>query len=636
MAAIQVAQWIGAEVLATASPSKWETVRALGVSRIASSRDLSFAQTFAEEGGADMVLNSLAGEAVDAGLSLLRSGGRFVEMGKTDIRSTATVQSTHPGVGYQAFDLPDAGLDRIAEMLSSLSEGFSSGRLRGLPVRNFAVTEAESAFRFMAQARHVGKLALRSAPVAVRTDGTVLVTGGLSGLGLEVARTMAQKGTTRLLLLGRRGMGTPGAGQAVAELRALGCDVSVAAVDVADIEALGSVLATIPSERPLRGVIHCAAVLDDGLLGEQTSERFDRVMGAKVLGAWNLHTLTAGMDLDQFVLFSSMAGTFGSAGQSGYAAANAFLDGLAAHRQSQGLRAISLAWGPWSESGMASHLDASQKSRFSRDGVGMLSLSQGLGLFEEAVERSETQLVLAPLDLRQMTRSLSGSVPAVWRGLVRARSGRSSSSTGDWAQQLSSLPAEQRAQSVLDVVRGEVARVLSLHGAGAVAVDRPLKELGLDSLMAVELRNALGRRAGAKLPATLAFDHPTTSAVAQFLLEQVLAVAMPAPAAPMVASGSVVSDEPIAIVSVGCRLPGGVTDAESFWDLLDRGVDAITEVPADRWDADVWYDAGAGFFRVWRASSRASSACLRARRGAWTLGSDCSWRRAGKRWSARV
>jgi acyl transferase domain-containing protein/NAD(P)-dependent dehydrogenase (short-subunit alcohol dehydrogenase family)/acyl carrier protein len=596
MAAVQIAHDVGAEVLATASPSKWDVVRALGVETLASSRDLSFAQSFRAErgGGVDVVLNSLAREYVDASLSLLSEGGRFVEMGKTDIRDAAQVSAAHPGVRYRAFDLMETDPDRVASMFEAIVSGFERGVLRPLPVRTFAMTEAEAAFRFMAQAKHVGKLVLVP-PRELRTDGTVLVTGGLGALGLHAAGWLAKRGVKHLLLLGRRGSQSPGAVEAIAELEASGARVTALAVDVSDRAALASALATIPAELPLRGVIHAAGVLDDGIVAEQTAERFARAMSPKVDGAWHLHELTKESELDVFVMYSSASGTLGNGGQGSYAAANTFLDALATYRQATGRCGQSLAWGLWTDGpgglGLASGMDAAQHARVARGGIGTVSRSLGEGLLAACLGRSDSFLLTMPLDLAKLRRELAGQVPALWRSLVReGKKAPTRSPSGGWASELSSLPALQRKEAVLTAVNAEVARVLSLPSASSVPVDRPLKELGLDSLMAVELRNALGRRAGATLSMTLAFDHPTPTAIAKHLVESVLSLpSMEKPPTPVLPAVHA-ADEPIAIVGLGCRYPGGVTDAETFWRLLENGVDAITEVPPERWDADAYYD----------------------------------------------
>nr|WP_246357067.1 non-ribosomal peptide synthetase/type I polyketide synthase [Pyxidicoccus fallax] len=590
MAAVQIGRMLGAEVVATASPSKWDVVRSLGVTQLASSRTVEFASALRQASGGkgvDVVLNALAGEFVDASLSLLSAGGRMLEMGKTDLRDPAAVAAKYPGVSYQVFDMADAGPVRIGEMLAAISAAFAAGHLRPHPVKTFPITEAETAFRFMGQAKHVGKLALMPPrPSRPPANGSVLVTGGLGALGLHVAKWLATEGAAHLVLTGRRGLETPGAAEAVAELEKLGARVTVAAVDVADRQGLAAVLRALPAELPLRGVIHAAGVLDDGVLAEQNAERFARVLAPKVDGTWNLHELTASADLAFFVMFSSVSGLLGAAGQSNYAAANTFLDALAAHRRSRGLPAQSLAWGAWAEGGMAS----GNQARLARKGIQALTAAEGVALLGQALSRSEEQLAVVRLDLEATGRALtSGSaVPPLWRALVRASAPQGTGSTKEtWSARLAGLPPARRAEEVRAAVRAEVARVLSLD---TVPADRPMQELGLDSLMAVELRNALGRRVGASLPATLAFDYPTVDALTQWLLQDILVVKEAEAPRPVTAAPRASSDEPIAIIGMGCRFPGGVSDPESYWRLLDEGLDAITEVPRTRWDVDALYD----------------------------------------------
>ena len=589
MAAVQIAQWLGADVLGTASPAKWGVVRSLGVKHVASSRDLDFAEAFqAACGGADVVLNALAGPFVDASLSLLSPGGRFVEMGKADIRDAVEVAERHPGVAYRAFDVWDAGADRIGEMLREICAGFSAGHLRALPVRTFGVSEAESAFRWMAQARHVGKIAL-STVADLRTDGAVLITGGLGALGMHAARWLAARGVRHVVLTSRGGPESPGASSAVEELAALGVTAEVAAVDVSDENALRRLVSTVASARPLRGVVHAAGVLDDGVLREQTSDRLRGVMRPKVEGARNLHEVTRGADLDLFVLFSSVAGTLGAAGQGPYAAGNAYLDGLASHRRALGLPAVSLAWGPWSGGGMASSLDAASRARLTAQGMKALTPAQGVAMMARALERPDAELVAAALELGLVRSAVGEDIPPVWRALLRGPSKRRASAAGTFARDVAALPKERQADAIREVVAAEVARVLSMGGASNVELERPLRDVGIDSLMAVELRNALGRRLGVALPATLVFDYPTPAAIAEFLLEKALGLADAAPSR-AAAPGPISFDEPIAIVGLGCRFPGGAKDAASFWRVLDEEVDAITEVPIERWDIDAWYD----------------------------------------------
>ncbi|WP_437873438.1 SDR family NAD(P)-dependent oxidoreductase [Sorangium sp. So ce363] len=463
-------------------------------------------------------------------------------------------------------------------------------------VRELLESDGENQVAWRAGRRYKARL-VRAAALAgdpsppLPSAGTVLVTGGLGALGLQVGRWLAAQGVAHLVLTGRRGLETPGAVEAVAELEALGARVTVAAADVADREGLRAVVEAIPSELPLRGVVHAAVVLDDGTLGEQSAERFARVLSPKVAGAWHLHELTAEHELAFFVLFSSAAGLLGSAGQSNYAAANSFLDALAAHRRAKGLPAQSLAWGAWSEVGLAAGLGAAQQARLSQRGILSLTPAQGVALFGQALSRTEAHLGVVQLDLPAVGRALGAAVPPVWRALVRAPAARAAASAqgGTWAAQLAALPAERRAEEVRAAVQADVARVLSQSAASAVPYDRPLQELGLDSLMAVELRNALSRRVGATLRATLAFDYPTVDALSRWLLGEVLAVTEPS-VTPAKAAGPSVHDEPIAILGIGCRFPGGVSDPESFWRLLDEGIDVIAEVPRARWDIDALYD----------------------------------------------
>lgn len=529
-AAIQLAQAAGAEVLATASASKWEHVRSMGVARVESSRDLQFAQAFREE-GVDVVLNSLTGEFIEASLSLLGEGGRFIEMGKVDIRDEAAIVSSFPGVSYQAFDLIDAGLERIAEMLAAVRQGLETGVLRPLPMRSFEITDAESAFRYMAQARHVGKIVLVPPAERLELDGTVLITGGLGALGLEVARELCRCGVRRLLLAGRRGLETPGAREAIGKLEALGVEVAAVAVDSANRDDLARLIRDLPAERPLVGVVHAAGLLDDGLLAEQTAERFARVLSPKVEGAWNLHLLTRDLPLSFFVLFSSLAGTIGSASQGAYAAGNAFLDGLAAHRRALGLPGSSLAWGPWAKVGLAAGLDSRLRARLARQGIGEIEPQQGVALMTAAMQYQEALLVVAPLDLRAAAQAFGSAIPSLWRALLESVAPRTAEPASAWTPRLLALPPEERLDALTHDVRKEAARVLSLASLASVPADRNLKELGLDSLMALELRNNLGRRAGFALSASLIFEHQTPRAIARFLLTQLRELGGPADAA---------------------------------------------------------------------------------------------------------
>src|SRR6266571_4774283 len=391
MAAIQVAQHLGVEVFATASEGKWDTLRSLGIAEdhIASSRTVEFEARFAGVTGGrgvDVVLNSLAGEFVDASARLLRPGGRFIEMGKLDIRDA----ESFPGLVYRAFDVMDPGPVRLREILAVLMELFEAGALRPLPVSAWDVRRGREAFRHMSQAKHVGKIVL-TMPRRFDPDGTVLVTGGTGGLGAVFARHLvAGYGVRHLVLASRRGLDEPGATELHAELAGCGVRVSVVACDVADRDAAAALVASIPAEHPLTAVIHTAGVVDDGVIGSLTPQRLSAVLRPKVDGAWHLHELTRDLDLAAFVVFSSAAGTLGSAGQGNYAAANVFLDALAQHRQASGRAGVSLAWGLWAQdTGITGGLAEADWRRMARAGTPALSTRQGLASFDTAMSSTE-------------------------------------------------------------------------------------------------------------------------------------------------------------------------------------------------------------------------------------------------------
>uniref|UniRef100_UPI002633172A SDR family NAD(P)-dependent oxidoreductase n=1 Tax=uncultured Streptomyces sp. TaxID=174707 RepID=UPI002633172A len=364
--------------------------------------------------------------------------------------------------------------------------------------------------------------AATAAAPALDPDGTVLITGGTGGLGALFARHLAeQHGARHLVLLSRRGPDAPGVADLIGELAVLGCEARAVACDVSDREELAALIASL--ERPLTAVIHAAGVLDDGVVESMTAEQLGRVMRPKVDAALHLHELTAGMELSAFVLFSSVASLVGSPGQANYAAANAVLDALAGHRRAAGLPAGSLAWGLWAEAGgMAGGLGAAELARLERMGVGALPTELGLDLFDQARQLDEALLAPVRLDLAALrAQARAGSLPPLFRGLVRMPAQPVQSMEVPLAQRLAGLQETERQQVVLQLVQGQVAAILGHASPGAIAPDRAFKELGFDSLGAVELRNRLTRASGVRLPATLVFDHPTSGAVAQLILAQV-------------------------------------------------------------------------------------------------------------------
>ncbi|MFI8861328.1 SDR family NAD(P)-dependent oxidoreductase [Streptomyces prasinus] len=523
MAAVQLARHLGAEVYGTASTGKWAALRALGLAddHIASSRDTAFTETW-NEVPFDVVLNSLAREFVDGSLRMLTGGGRFLEMGKTDVRDAGQVAGDHPGVHYRAFDLMDSGADRIQEMLREITALLADGTIRPLPLHAYDVREAPSAFRFMAQGRHTGKLVL-TLPRPLDPEGTALITGGTGALGRTLAEHLVRThGIRHLVLTSRRGPDTPGADTLITHLEAAGATtVRIVACDVSRRDDVAAAVSAVPADHPLTAVVHLAAVLDDGITRNQNADRMAAVLAPKIDGALLLHELTAGQDLAVFALFSSVAGTFGSPGQVNYAAANAFLDAFAAHRRTRGLPGLSLAWGLWDQggAGMTAHLGEAELARMRRGGARALGVEEGLALFDAALRRPEAHL--APVKLDLATPAQQEDVAPLLRSLVRPRlrqAAATASQNSDFLDRLAALGEAERFETLIGFVRGEVAAAIGLPGAHAVAAEKPLQGLGLDSLMSVDLKNRIAARTGTDLPNTLAFDYPTPRAIAEFLL----------------------------------------------------------------------------------------------------------------------
>ncbi|MFJ7898897.1 SDR family NAD(P)-dependent oxidoreductase, partial [Streptomyces anthocyanicus] len=423
--------------------------------------------------------------------------------------------------------------------------------------------------------------------------GTVLITGATGALGTVLARHLVtQHGTRHLLLLSRRGTNAPGAQELQQELTALGATVTITACDAADRHALTSVLDDIPAEHPLTAVVHTAGVLDDGLLSSLTEERLADVLRPKVDAAWNLHELTKDHDLEAFVLYSSVAGLIGNAGQANYAAGNTFLDALAQHRRALGLPAVSLAWGLWAQaSTISGQLDQTDLKRMERTGLLPLSSADAMDLFDAAPATGEAVLAATRLDLGTLRKQSDGP-HVLFRGLLPAAPRRAAAAQADGGssleQRLAPLSAAERERALTDLVRVQVAAVLGHSDPGAIESGRAFQELGFDSLTAVELRNQLSTASGLRLPTTLVFDHPSPAALAAHLSAELFGEQESSGPA-VVAAGSA-SLEPVAIVGMACRYPGGVSSPEELWRLVADGVDAVTEFPVNRgWDLENLY-----------------------------------------------
>ncbi|MFF8382032.1 type I polyketide synthase, partial [Streptomyces sp. NPDC015661] len=415
-------------------------------------------------------------------------------------------------------------------------------------------------------------------------DGTVLVTGGTGVLGAAVARHLVTgHGARRLLLVSRRGADAPGADELAAELTGLGAEVTLAACDTADREALARLLDGVR----LTAVVHTAGLLDDGVVESLTADRLAAVLRPKVDAAAHLDELTAGHDLAAFVLFSSVAGVLGNPGQANYAAGNVFLDALAARRRAAGRSATSLAWGLWAErTGLTGHLD---EDTLSTRGIAPLSTEHGLELLDRALADDRPALVPARLDPASLrTDALAGTLSPLLRSLVRVPQRRAGES--GLRRRLGRMSEDEGRRLLLDVVRAQLAAVIGSESTDGIDPDQPFKSFGIDSLLAVQLRNRLNSATGLRLPATLVFDHPTPAAVVDFTLALARERAESAPAQPVVAVAPRTDDDPIVIVGMGCRFPGGVDSPEALWRLVAEQRDVISEFPADRgWDLDGLY-----------------------------------------------
>ncbi|MFG2091954.1 type I polyketide synthase [Streptomyces sp. NPDC048612] len=426
-------------------------------------------------------------------------------------------------------------------------------------------------------------------------SGTVLITGGTGGLGGDLALSLAARGARRLLLVSRRGADAPGAGELLSRIRDVGAAAEAVACDVGDRAALAELLAAQPADLPVTAVVHAAAVLDDGVLDGLTPERLAPVLRAKALAAQHLHELTRESDLTAFVLFSSAAGSLGNAGQANYAAANAFLDALAEQRRAQGLPATSVAWGAWGESGLAAG-----DERLSAGGVVPMASESALTALDRAVAGGDAALTVADVDWTRFLPRFTAVRPArLFDQLPQSRALREAEAEGAGGAEedaatslrttLAGLPAAEQAYTILELIRELVALVLRHASADEVGPGRSFRDIGFDSLTAVEFCNLLEAATGLSLSATLVFDHPTPLVLAEHLVAELTDGTAEA-AAPVADAPVALDDDPVAVVGMGCRFPGGVGGPDDLWELLEAERDAVAVLPADRgWDLERLY-----------------------------------------------
>ena len=525
MAAMQLARRAGATIIGTAgSAAKRARAAELGASIVADSRspqfDMAVRDALGGE-GVDIVLNSLAGDFIPNSLRLLRRGGRFIELGKTGVWDEAAVAARYPDASYHVFFLGELAYHEpmlVREMLLEIVADFASGALTPLPKHVFPLSRAEDAFRFMAQAKHSGKIVITPpSRGVVRTDATYLITGGLGGLGLTVARALADQGARHLVLMGRRAPGDA-ARTAIAALTADGVNVTVAAADVASPADVEGMLARVAeSGFPLRGVIHSAGLIDDAVLGDLDWQRFSRVLNPKLLGGWNLHQQTRELTLDFFVLFSSVASLMGSPGQGNYAAANQFLDALAESRRAQGLPALSINWGSWADVGMAADLDEAHKRRWAASGLRMIAPDDGVAVLQELMARAESaRVAVLPIDVQ----ALGSAAPPLLRGLAgSSAASRDETATLNIVSRLRAASPDDRLPLLEAMLAEQVMRVLSPGTDYRPDPDRTLLELGMDSLMAIELRNRMTSHLDVTVAVGELMQGPTIHELASTVLQ---------------------------------------------------------------------------------------------------------------------
>jgi NAD(P)-dependent dehydrogenase (short-subunit alcohol dehydrogenase family)/acyl carrier protein len=501
------------------------------------SRSLDFAEevmAITNGEGVDLVLNSLAGEFIPKGISTLRAGGRFLEIGKVDILQNTRLglQLLDNNIAFFAIDLSKLILNEPALIRALWQEAvsyFTNFAFKPLPLKVFPIAEVVEAFRYMAQAKHIGKVVVSletdevlvapaREPATFAAAGTYLISGGAGGLGLAVAQWLVERGAGHLVLMGRSGA-SAAAQVAIDAMAEAGAEVRVVQADVAQAEQVAQVLDEIrESMPPLRGVIHAAGVLDDGILLQLNSERFRKVMAPKIDGAWNLHKLTLDDPLDLFVLFSSGASVLGSPGQGNYVAANAFLDALAHQRRALGLPAATINWGAWAEVGLATRADRVQ--HLTQQGIVPFTPEQGVALMGRILATDQVQMMAVSMDWKKLLDLYAPPFLSYLAEEVAAEAGPSErKEAGLIRAELLAVAPRERQQVAELFLREQIARVLR-SSPEKIDLHQPLTSLGIDSLMAVELKNRVESEMGIALPVTALLQGPTLAQLATVLLEQ--------------------------------------------------------------------------------------------------------------------
>ncbi len=581
LAAIQIAQQIGAEIYATASSQeKHAYLRSIGVNLIYNSRTLDYAEEINRDThgqGVDIVLNSLSGEGFIAKtVSICHQGARFVEIGKRNIWSKETMREIRPDIDYFILALDEMMVHQPQEvhnLLQTVMGQFTKGKFKELPCTCFPITEAAYAFEYLQRAKNIGKIVItfpEGKQLKIDPAGSYLITGGLGGLGLKVAEWLVKQGAKHLVLAGRR------ISQKIEIPNAI---VETVAIDISQKPAVDALMQKFRNEWPeLKGIIHAAGVLDDGILSAQDWSRFEKVFAPKVQGSWNLHEASLTKPLDFFVLFSSVASSIGSPGQINYSSANAYMDALAYYRQEKGLPALAISWGPWAEIGLAAKLT----ERHRASGFTAFKPDEGIKTFELALTQSSCPHVsivnvnwkLVPYKqtyFSELVATKTAEAPILLQRLTEA------------------LPLERK-DLLTHYLQQIVGKIL---GLSSINPELGFFKAGMDSLMTEELQEKLQADIGNlyKFPSTLAFDYPSVQKLTLYFEEHIFPlIGIKAIVQKTAPTKATVEKDRIAIIGLSCRFPGGANDPQAFWDLMKQGLDGITEVPQERWDIDTVYD----------------------------------------------
>ena len=520
-AAVQLAQLIGAEVFATASVGKWDFLKASGVKYVMNSRTLDFAEEvmqFTQGKGVDVILNSLNGDFIPKNLDILAPQGKFIEIGKVGIWNREEVKAKRSDVSYYPFDLLEVSQqkpDLIKTLFTQLQQKFIHKQLQPLPHKVFPIDKADKAFRYMAQAKHIGKvvISLPNTDEIIKQDACYLITGGLGSLGLQVATLLVAEGATHLVLIGRN-QPSGLAKETIKELQASGVTIETKLVDISDYSSVEQTIKQLSA--PLKGIIHAAGMLDDGLLKNLSWQRFKTVLQPKIAGSWNLHLATQKLNLDWFVCFSSVVSVFGSVGQSNYAAANAFMDNLMSYRRNLGLPGTSINWSIWDEVGMASRLSTQQQQRLTQQGIKAIALQEGLQTLKQILQQPAQQTIVFPVDWQTFLNQ--HPIDPFFEQLQPKSIAPIPPSS--FLHQLIQAPEARRYQLLQEHIREQIAKVLGFPDPEEIDNSEKFADLGMDSLMAVEFQNSLQASLSDEVSLTTAFDYPSVELLSNYIAQE--------------------------------------------------------------------------------------------------------------------